>query len=103
MPLSRPAPLDWCLGKALRKWYHARGDSPNVGSPRAFFSSMPIPARSPSMSPLHPDRPEVPRLPEPPAPVRSPDSRRARLLPRFQVILHGDATHDLMFVVRSVM
>jgi ATP-dependent Clp protease adapter protein ClpS len=24
-------------------------------------------------------------------------------LPRFQVILHGDGTHDLMFVIRSVM
>ena len=52
------------------------------------------------MSPFHPDRPEVPRLPESPASVRPPGRR---LLPRYQVVLHGDGAQDLMFVVRSVM
>jgi ATP-dependent Clp protease adaptor protein ClpS len=49
------------------------------------------------------DRPHVPRLPETPAQSRPLDNNRSREVPRFKVVLHHDASHDLMFVVRSVM
>jgi ATP-dependent Clp protease adapter protein ClpS len=53
------------------------------------------------MSPFHPDRPEVPRLPDAPASVRP--EPRPRPLPLYQVVLHGDGSQDLMFVIRCVM
>ncbi len=50
------------------------------------------------------DRPHVPRLPDS-APAQSGplDKNRPREVPRYKVILHHAANHDLMFVVRSVM
>jgi ATP-dependent Clp protease adapter protein ClpS len=54
------------------------------------------------MSESSADRPEIPRLPNPvPGQTRPPDVTRQ--LPRCQLVLHYDAAHDLMFVVRSVM
>ena len=56
------------------------------------------------MSQSHPDRPSVPRLPEAvseqPRAVAPP---RTTQLPRYKVVLHHDASNDLMFIVRSVM
>jgi ATP-dependent Clp protease adapter protein ClpS len=50
------------------------------------------------------DRPHVPRLPDDvPAQSRPLDKNRPRQPPRYKVVLHHDAAHDLMFVVRSVM
>ncbi len=48
------------------------------------------------------DRPHVPRLPEDPAQPRPLGKNRPRQVPRYKVVLH-QGSHDLMFVVRSVM
>ena len=56
------------------------------------------------MSQHHADQPDVPRLPDPSAdPTRPACQPRRRELPRYKVVLHHDAAHDLMFIVRSVM
>jgi ATP-dependent Clp protease adapter protein ClpS len=56
------------------------------------------------MSQSHPDRSPVPRLPDEASSQGRPlDQPRTQQLPRYKVLLHPDAVHDLMFVVRSVM
>jgi ATP-dependent Clp protease adaptor protein ClpS len=56
------------------------------------------------MSQSRANRPSVPRLQDDPSeharPLPKPCSRQ---LPRYKVILHHDAAHDLMFIVRCVM
>jgi ATP-dependent Clp protease adapter protein ClpS len=56
------------------------------------------------MSQEHPDRPSIPDPHSPPddqTPSR--EKPRRRQLPPYRVILHQDATLDMMFVVRTVM
>ena len=54
------------------------------------------------MSQSHPDRPSVPRLPEAVS-EQALDKPRTTQLPRYKVVLHHDASNDLMFIVRAVM
>jgi ATP-dependent Clp protease adapter protein ClpS len=54
------------------------------------------------MSQSHSDRPSVPRLPEAVSEQALPKPRTTQL-PRYKVVLHHDASNDLMFIVRAVM
>jgi ATP-dependent Clp protease adapter protein ClpS len=50
------------------------------------------------------DQPDVPRPPNRAnQQARPAENPRPRELPRYKVVLHQEAGHDLMFVVRSVM
>ena len=55
------------------------------------------------MSQHHPDPPEAPRSLDQQTGARPKGEPQPRQLPRYKVVLHHDARHDLMFVVRSVM
>jgi ATP-dependent Clp protease adapter protein ClpS len=55
------------------------------------------------MSQHHADQPDVPRPPIDPPQEPRPQDPRSGSLPPYRVILHHDAGHDLMFVVRTVM
>jgi ATP-dependent Clp protease adapter protein ClpS len=69
-----------------------------------FMLSVPLRARSSTMSLYPADRPEVPRRPDNgPGPSKTHGPPGRPLLPRYKVVLLSNPTQDLMHVVRSVM